>query len=188
MSSVEHNAERAATPALRPPGEEFVQLFTRSQRRLYLHILVQAPNPLDAEEILQETNIVIWSKCERFQPGTNFFAWACQIANYEVLRFRDRRRRDRLCFSEEFIRQVAEESEQSSDALEARRAALLECLAKLRPQDRELIQRRYAPGESGKNLAELLGRPANSVYQSLGRIRRTLFECIHRRLAVEAGP
>jgi RNA polymerase sigma-70 factor (ECF subfamily) len=45
---------------------------------------------------------------------------------------------------------------------------------------------RYAPGETGKNLAEQIGRPSNSVYQSLGRIRRTLMECIQRRLAAEA--
>jgi RNA polymerase sigma-70 factor (ECF subfamily) len=28
-----------------------------------------------------------------------------------------------------------------------------------------------------------LGRPANSVYQSLGRIRRVLLECVRRRMA-----
>ena len=32
-----------------------------------------------------------------------------------------------------------------------------------------------------------LHRPANSVYQSLGRIRRTLLECINRRLSAEAA-
>ena len=63
---------------------------------------------------------------------------------------------------------------------------MLACLARLAPSDRELIRRRYSPGETGKSLAEALGRPANSVYQSLGRIRRTLLECIKRRLAAEA--
>jgi RNA polymerase sigma-70 factor (ECF subfamily) len=28
-----------------------------------------------------------------------------------------------------------------------------------------------------------MGRPANSVYQSLGRVRRVLLECVRRRLA-----
>lgn len=57
------------------PTEEFVQLFSRSQRRLFLHILAQVSNPADAEEILQDTNVVIWSKFEQFQQGTNFIAW-----------------------------------------------------------------------------------------------------------------
>ena len=63
--------------------------------------------------------------------------------------------------------------------------ALGECLAKLRAKDRKLIEQRYAPGEKGKHVAERMGRPANSVYQSLGRIRKILMECIQRRLAAE---
>lgn len=71
------------------------------------------------------------------------------------------------------------------DELESRRLALKHCLGKLRDKDRDLIESRYAPGERGKDLASQIGRPANSVYQSLGRIRRTLMECIQRQLAVE---
>ena len=36
------------------PAEDFVQLFTKWQRRLFLFILAQVPNLVDAEEILQE--------------------------------------------------------------------------------------------------------------------------------------
>jgi len=49
-----------------------------------------------------------------------------------------------------------------------------------------LIQARYAPGENGLKVAEKLGRPTNSVYQSIGRIRKTLFDCVNRRLASTA--
>ena len=170
------------------PGDDFVQLFTKSQRRLFLHILAQTPNPVDAEEILQETNLIIWSKCQQFQPGTNFFAWARQIANYEVLKHWERHRRDRLYFSQEFIRQIADETPAGTEEDDARRRALIQCLGKLRSKDRDLIGRRYAPGESGKSVAKLLGRPVNAVYQSLGRIRQTLLECVRRQLAAEAGP
>ncbi len=85
-------------------------------------------------------------------------------------------------FSDEFLETVSKEALERSDELEQRRAALVECLKKLRPKDRELIQQRYTPGERGKHLAEQIGRPANSVYQSLGRIRRVLMDCIQRRL------
>ena len=169
------------------PSEEFIQLFSRFQRRLFLYILAQVPNPVDAEEIQQETNIVIWNKSHKFQPGTNFYAWTCQIAAYEVMKFRDRTRRDKHLFSDEFIKRVAHETASDTERLEDRRKALIGCLGKLRAQDRDLIQKRYAPGENGKSVAESLGRPINSVYQSLGRIRRTLFECVNRRLTAEAG-
>jgi len=169
------------------PRDEFIKLFTRYQRRVYLFILAQIANPVDAEEVHQETNVVIWNKFDHFEPGTNFFAWSCQIAKYEVLKYRDRRRRDRHLFSDEFVRQVASDSLEQTDEMEQRRESLVACLEKLRPGDRELIKQRYAPGESGKSVAELLDRPANSVYQSLSRIRRTLLECINRRVSAEVG-
>lgn len=165
-----------------PPADEFVQLFTQHQRRLYLFTLSQIPNPTEAEEVLQNTNLVIWSKYQQFRLGTNFFAWACQIARYEVLKYRERHYREKVSFSDDFVQWVADEAEPQSESLEIQRNALNKCLNKLRPRDRELIQMRYSPGESGKSVAEFLGRPSNSVYQSLSRIRRVLTECVNRRL------
>ena len=188
MSDIDKTPESKFESLASPVNEEFVQLFSRSQRRIYLYILSQVQNAVDAEEILQETNIVIWRKCQQFQLGSNFLAWASQIANYEVLKYRERIRRDRLYFSEEFIRNVAEDALASADNLERRRQALIYCLGKLKEKDRELIKLRYKPGANGKSVAEILGRPINSVYQSMGRIRRALFECINRRLATEASP
>ncbi len=167
------------------PSEGFVQLFTKWQRRLFLFILAQAPNPIEAEEILQETNLVIWRKSHTFREGTNFYAWGCRIAVLEVLKFRDRRRRHTAILSEAFVETIAREAEENVEALEDRRRALLACLGRLPPSDRELIRQRYAPGATGKSVASQLGRPANSVYQSLSRIRRTLLDCITRRLAAE---
>ena len=168
------------------PGPEFVQLFTHHQRRLFLYILSQVPNPIEAEEIQQETNVIIWSKFAQFREGTNFLAWVSQIANFEIMKYRSRRKRNRLQFSNEFLETVSREAVERSDELEERRVALVECLGKLRPRDRKLIEQRYTPGEKGKHLAEQIGRPANSVYQSLGRIRRALMECIQRRLSAGA--
>jgi RNA polymerase sigma-70 factor (ECF subfamily) len=185
--SVDPLADEASgrTTPVAVPEADFVQLFTRHQRRLFLHILAQVPHPVDAEEILQEVNVIAWSKFEQFRPGTNFLAWVSRMATFEILKYRSRKRRARLQFSEEFLDVVAQESLLQDEQQEARRAALAECLERLRSRDRELIRQRYAAGESGKHLAETIGRPANSVYQSLGRIRRTLLECIQRRMAAE---
>lgn len=169
------------------PGSEFVQEFTRTQRRLYLYILAQVGTPTDAEEILQETNLIVWKKADRFTPGTSFFAWSSRIATYEVLKHRERRGREKLRFNPEFIDAIAQEAMEVSEHWEERRRALSVCLGKLRPQDRELMERRYAPGENGKSVAEDLGRPINAVYQSLGRIRRALLECVNRQLAASAS-
>lgn len=173
-------------PPLVAPSAEFVQLFTRAQRPVFLYILSLLPRPVEAEEILQETNMVIWTKASQFQPGTNFRAWACQIAYFEVMKYRSRKHRDKLHFNPDLLELVAAESLQESELLDRRRQALAECLAKLREQDRVLIQTRYSPDGEGPEIADKLGRPINSIYQSLSRIRKSLLECISRRLAAEA--
>ena len=172
-------------PAGSGPGRDFVELFTRNQRRIYLYILALVPSPLDAEEVLQETNLVIWSKFAQFAAGSSFGAWACQIAYFEILKFRDRKRRDKHQLSLEFVELVQQEATARADLLERRRAALVHCLTKLKERDRQLIQQRYSAGASGESVSELLGRPINSIYQSLGRIRKTLLECVNRQLAAE---
>ncbi|MGV2337931.1 MAG UNVERIFIED_CONTAM: hypothetical protein LVR18_28895 [Planctomycetaceae bacterium] len=62
-------------PASAGPDQDFVRLFTQSQRALYLSILPLVHSPADAEEVLQEANIVILSKWCQFTPGSNFLAW-----------------------------------------------------------------------------------------------------------------
>jgi len=165
------------------PGQDFVRLFTQAQRSLYLFILPLVHSSADAEEVLQETNVVILSKWTQFEPGTNFIAWCRAIARLEVFRFRRGRHHKLKLLDDDVIEQLAERIEEHSADQDRRRDALSECIGKLREQDRELIRRRYAAGATGDDVAGYLGRPANSVYQSLGRIRRVLLECIRRRIA-----
>lgn len=170
-------------PSESGPGEDFVRLFTQSQRAIYLFIMPLVSNPSDAEEILQETNVVIWSKWHQFTPNTSFIAWGRAIARLEVFRFRRRRHHRVQLLGDDVAELIAEHmSEQSPDA-DLRRDALAACVERLRDADRDLLRRRYSPGMSGDDVARELGRPANSVYQSLGRIRRLLMECVRRRLA-----
>ena len=161
---------------------DFIREFTRHQRRLYLLVLAQVGRPTEAEEILQEANVVLWAKRDEFTAGTNFFAWAAQVCRFEVMRSRRSQARSKLRFSDEFLTAVADEVQQRADDLEARRHALAACLEKLKEADRELITARYRPGMSAVGLAESLGRPANSVTQSIGRIRRVLGDCITREV------
>ena len=174
-------------------GDEFVREFTAHQRRLFLTILSQVGNPTDAEEILQNTNLVLWRKAERFTPGTSFAAWSQTVAGFEVLKWREKRGRDRHRFSAELVATLAEEVAEHAELWEERRAALAVCLEKLGRKDRDLVRRRYAAPVDGKEVAGIdvaadLGRPVNAVYQSLGRIRRTLAECIRRELAAVGHP
>jgi RNA polymerase sigma-70 factor (ECF subfamily) len=163
------------------PSEEFIRAFTQSQRPLFLYLLPLLGNGPDVDEVLQETNLVIWSKWRQFEPGTNFLAWGRAIARLEVFRFR--RGRKLVYLEDDLLEAISVRTEVISEETELRQQALASCVSELRSKDRELIEARYAPGANGDLVAQQLGRPANSVYQSLGRIRRVLMECVRIRLA-----
>ena len=79
------------------PPDEFVRLFMSSQRKIYWYIYTLLHDHHDTEEVFQETALVLWQKFASFQPGTSFVSWACRIAFYNVLRYRDNHRRDVPC-------------------------------------------------------------------------------------------
>jgi len=165
--------------------DEFMRLYAQHQRRLYLYLLSLVHNVTDAEELLQETSCVLWKKFDQYQSGTHFGAWACRIAYLEVLRFRERHRHGALPLSPEFLERIAGKMAEASDVFEQRTQAFYQCIEKLRQSDRDLILRRYAPGASVAAVAEELCRPVRSVSKSLVRIRRSLVNCIDRRLRRE---
>jgi RNA polymerase sigma-70 factor (ECF subfamily) len=165
-------------------GDERTQLdsvlehFARYQRRLYLYILGLVVSPADAEEVLQETNIVVWKKCDQFQSGTDFRAWVFRIALFEARKLHDRRRKQGLNLSDELLEQLATTYEQQEDGFETRRERLAACIEKLRPDDKRLVTEVYGGGLDVPLLAERSGREKTSIYRSLRRIRRILFDCV----------
>src|SRR5262249_54405800 len=59
VATMTHADQGDARPDAGNP-EEFVRLFTRYQRKLYWYIYALLHDPHDAEEVFQETAIVLW--------------------------------------------------------------------------------------------------------------------------------
>src|SRR3954447_4910101 len=127
-------------------ADAFVRLLGQNQRRLFLYVMSMVPNWNDAEEIIQETNLVLWREFARFQIGTNFTAWACKVALHQVLAWRKRQRRDRLEVSPALLEAVAEEASAAADALEERSQGLARCIDRLPAEHRRLLRLRYSEG------------------------------------------
>jgi RNA polymerase sigma-70 factor (ECF subfamily) len=140
------------------------------------------------EEVVQQTSVVLWRKYGDFEPGTDFQIWACTIARFEVLKYRRARARDRHLFGEELISLLAEEGAEETARRERERRALDDCIQRLPPRQRELIERCYGGGMSIKEAAQSLGRSPTSLYKALDRIRLMLLKCIEGSLAQEAAP
>lgn len=170
-----------------PPSAEFIAQVTGIQRKLHAFIQSLVGNTADADDVLQETNLVLWQKSAEFQPGTNFEAWAFRIAHFQVLALRKRKQRSKLHFNEELVELIAAEAaEEFGDGFDSRRHALASCLEKLKPDQRKLIATRYEPGACVNAIAKAQGRSAKAVSEALRRIRKTLMTCIEQTLEKEA--
>jgi RNA polymerase sigma-70 factor (ECF subfamily) len=166
-------------------GDLFASLFGRHARQIYSYILTLTPHWADAEDVFQETSTILWQKLDDFTPGTNFLAWACQIAYYRALWFRERQKKVASPLDRQFLELVAAETLAQQDILEDRLLALADCMKLLVHRDRELVERAYADGTTIKDAALHLGRSPDAAYKALKRIHRELFECVEESLKKE---
>jgi RNA polymerase sigma-70 factor, ECF subfamily len=166
-------------------GEDYVQLLRQHQNQLFGYIFCMVRNFSDAEDVLQQTSLTLWDKFDEFIPGTSFMAWAKAVARNKTLTFLRTKRRERSKFSDEVLDQLAECELWSPDALADRLSALARCRKKLSTTDEALLAKCYSTANSIRGVSEQLGRPVESVYSSLSRIRRALYDCIQRSLAME---
>jgi RNA polymerase sigma-70 factor (ECF subfamily) len=169
-----------------PQHDQFVERFVRSQDRIYAFVATLVPNRADAEEVFQQTSLVLWKKWQQFDPSRDFVRWACGIAHHEVCAFlRKHADKGRVYLSEDVLAEVVQVRLDSHDVLEARRQTLRRCLDQLKQENRELLERCYAGKDSIKTIAADLGQRPNALYMTLKRLRRALFNCINRTLAAE---
>ncbi|HLY10089.1 MAG TPA: sigma-70 family RNA polymerase sigma factor [Planctomycetota bacterium] len=161
-------------------SEEFVQLMTGHQGRLFAYVLSLVGNPDAANDVLQEVNVVLWRDSREFRPGSNFKAWAFRVAHFQVMAWRQRQIRDRLVFEDDLFEALATGARECDDLFDRRQERLTGCLEKLTPEHRELVRQRYADGTPLQSIALERGTTANAVMQTLFRIRQRLMLCVAR--------
>ncbi|MBM3984058.1 MAG: sigma-70 family RNA polymerase sigma factor [Planctomycetes bacterium] len=162
---------------------EFMTQITRSQRQLHAFILSMVWNTADADDVLQETNLVLWEKVAEFDSDRPFLPWAMRFAQLQALAWLKRRRRQqRVVFDDDLARLLADEAAREEVVFEDRRQALAACLQKLTSEQRDLVARRYEPTGSVNAMAEAAGTTPKAVSDRLRRIRHALLQCIQRTL------
>ena len=157
-------------------------LMTRYQQRIYSYIYTLVPRRADADDLLQETSLVICEKFDEFEEGTDFVAWACQIAYWRVRYSRQKFARGKVLFNQDVLDAVAHTAAEMGEELDERHRALTLCLGKLNPRDREFVLTRYEPGCGVAEAARGSGRSIAAAYKALTRIRKLLLDCVTHQL------
>ena len=167
--------------------KRLMALITRHQRQIFSYIYTLVPDRHDAQDLLQETSLVIVEKFHEFEPGTDFVAWACQIAYWRIRAARQKFARSKVVFDQNVVDAVAQTAATMGRELDARHEALEQCLKKLHPRDRAMVLTRYEPGASVEEAAHQSGRSLVAAYKALARIRKLLFDCVSNQLASEGA-
>ena len=127
--------------------------------------------------------MALFRKFAEYDRGKPFLAWAYGFAFLEVLKQRERVQRGTRLLARHLLEQLASEREQSQQILQARLQALEVCLQQLPADDQDLIRKRYQDKLPADELARQFGPSRRTLFRKLDRIRRSLYDCISRRLA-----
>lgn len=172
-------------PCFMDSTAQFMRLWTCCQAEVARYIAMMVPRTADAAEVLQNVSVALWEKWGEYDVGRPFVPWAIRFAYLEVLKWRQRQARERLIFSDDLLARLHEAHEAEAPLIEARHRALEGCLAKLTPQEREWVARRYARHGGAKSEARRSGVSLNQIYYALEKIRVRLLDCIEQTLRQE---
>lgn len=156
------------------------QLFVRHQGIVKAFILSLQPGFADADDVLQETFLVITRRAADFREGSNFVAWACSIARLKL--FEARRKATSSALSEEALTVLCYDAPDDS-FFQARLGALRECLQSLAPRAKELVWLRYHGELPSQEIATRLGWREPAVRVALSKARVVLRDCVQGKLA-----
>lgn len=158
-------------------------MVSRHQSGIYAYILPIMPDRFAAQDVLQETVLLMWKKLDDFEKGTNFAAWAYRVAYWQTKAHLKKVKRAGLtAFDPEIMDLLSVSAEESLDGFDERHNALRVCIERLPTGDVAILQAHYQRNESAAVIAGRLGRTRDAIKQVLMRIRKQLRRCIERRL------
>lgn len=173
------------TSASNEKHDRFLRLYVEHEESLKCFVRSLVPTREDGREVMQEVAVVLWRRFEELPDIADFRRWAFGVAKFKALAFVRDRMRDRLVFDEDVVELLAQEVTENADAYEAERQVLDQCLSKLDPAQKKLLEAAYAPGVRIDEVATAMGRSPKSFYMILHRIRLALMACTQRALAQE---
>ena len=139
-----------------------------------------------AEDVFQEVCVKAVARSESFESVAHLMNWSRLTGknrSIDILRARDGRY---VGLSDEMLTLLADEWPDKSPA-DAMQQALEHCISQITPNNRELLRLRYFEHRNCPEVAAILGRKIETVYQALARLHKTLGGCIRGRLQAESA-
>lgn len=162
----------------------FSKLVLRHQWSVRAFLLARLSRKHEAEDLAQETFLTAWRGLRNFDSSRPFAPWLRGIAENH-LRNHLRKFRAEPIGGNEALQQLLDSHADSRDAGgddSDLADALMECVAGVDGEARELLMSRYAEGRSTAEICASTGRKHSAVTMKLHRLRLALAECVEGKL------
>jgi RNA polymerase sigma-70 factor (ECF subfamily) len=171
-------------PDLSADRERVISLISSNYPELLRFAFTLLPHQHDAQDVLQEALLAITRKFSEYDPDRPFLPWASRFVYIHAIKSMERNASGPTYLSPELMEVLARERQEEGPALAARSLALTQCLDRLRPEDRKVINGRYFTDTPLEELAPRLGMSRRTLFRRLDHIRWSLLECITRHTAI----
>lgn len=168
-------------------SEQFFRQFSRVDRKLYGYILALVLDVAAAEDIFQETCVILWKEFPQYDPERSFLNWAYGIAFNQIRKYRRTFQNKRLIFSDALVIDLAKDVSNLVEEQSQRQLALTQCLQSLSEGERKLLDSYYGDQQTAATVAAQRNCSVHTIYKTIKKLRRALYDCVSRRLSSEAS-
>jgi RNA polymerase sigma-70 factor (ECF subfamily) len=161
-------------------------LYARHHVKVFRFVLRLVRNEASAQDLISEVFLDVWRQAARFEGRSAVSTWILAIARFKALSSVRRRKEAQL--DEEKAERIEDEADTPEVALQKKDTGevLRQCLAKLSPDHREIIDLVYYHEKSVEEVAEIVDIPENTVKTRMFYARKKLAELL-KQAGVERG-
>lgn len=180
--SLINSTEPNETELLR--ASQFGQLFEADKKRLYAYIHAFVSDHTVAEDIFQETSLIMWQEFDKFELGSKFSKWTNVIAFYRIAQYRNTNKKYQLGLSDDFLQEFSQNIsiiENNTHTQEQKWQHLEHCCTLLSEPLRNVYQSFYIDNLTAQQIATNTGRSLIAIRKVVHKVRKKLFDCIEQK-------
>lgn len=153
-------------------------LFARHHVRVYRFVLRLVGDQGKAEDLISEVFLDVWRQASKFEQRSAVSTWVLAIARFKALSALRKRKDEEL--DEEQAAAIEDTGDDPEVAMQKKdKGALLrQCIARLSPEHKEVVDLVYYHEKSVEEVAEIVGIPENTVKTRMFYARKKLSELL----------
>lgn len=151
----------------------FESIYHANKDKIYRLCLGFTGNAVDAEDLLQEVLLKVWSNLDSFQEKSKIETWIYRIATNTALLYINRKKRSENKFQETPPEHLNFKREDHDSTIDLQINQLYQAIYKLKQMDRIIISL-VLDDKSYKEIAEITGLQVNHIGVKINRIKKEL--------------